>query len=291
MIARLALRVARLRKERGLPRRVLSEMSGVSPRYLAQLEAGGGNISVLLLQRVAMALGVSIEALLSSGPTQNYEADRLSDLFQQAPDAVQAQVRALLVPQDPTVLRDGRVCLIGLRGAGKSSLGRKAAQRLEVPFVELSDEIEEAADMPMAEVQVIYGEAGVRRMEAEALARVSGQFREVIVAVDGGIVSDEKIYGDLLDRFHTVWIRTSPGEHMQRIRGQNAPRAVSDNPAAMEQLKTLLALRTPLYAKAEAQVNTANRDIAASLEDLLTVMEKHRFIPRQDASPRSSAAS
>jgi len=278
LIARLATRVAKLRKQRGLPRRVLSEMSGVSPRYLAQLEAGAGNISVLLLQRVAQALDVRIDALLAEDTPMDHEVVRMASLFRQAPLGVQQQVRSLLAPQNPAALRAGRICLIGLRGAGKSTLGRLAGDALGIPFVELNKDIEDSAEMPLAEVMAFYGEAGYRRMEAEALERVSARHDRVILAVAGGIVAEEQTYANLLERFHTIWIRTSPAEHMQRVRAQGDHRPMAGNPAAMEQLKTLLAVRTPLYAKAEAQVNTADKGPKSSANDLLAVIAKQRFL-------------
>jgi XRE family aerobic/anaerobic benzoate catabolism transcriptional regulator len=278
IIARLAVRVAKLRKQRGLPRRVLSEMSGVSPRYLAQLEAGAGNISVLLLQRVAQALDVRIETLLAEDTPLDHEVLRMAVLFRQAPLSIQQQVRSLLAPQNPSALRAGRICLIGLRGAGKSTLGRMAGDALNIPFVELNKDIEDSAHMPLAEVMAFYGEAGYRRMEAEAIERVSARHDKVILAVAGGIVAEEQTYKNLLERFHTIWIRTSPAEHMQRVRAQGDHRPMAGNPAAMEQLKTLLATRTPLYAKAEAQVNTANKTPKSSVNDLLAVIAKQRFL-------------
>lgn len=278
LIARLASRVSEVRKQRGLPRRVLSEMSGVSPRYLAQLESGEGNISILLLQRVAEALDVRIEALLADDAPPDHDVQRMATLFRQAPEEVQDQVRSLLTPQNPRLLRAGRICLIGLRGAGKSTLGAMAGKALGLPFVELNREIEAAADMPLAEVMAFYGEAGYRRMEAIALDHISARHDRVILAVAGGIVAEEKTYVRLLERFHTIWVRTSPAEHMQRVRAQGDHRPMQGNPAAMAQLKELLKARTPLYAQAEAQVNTANRAVRSSLNDLVAVIAKHRFL-------------
>ncbi|MDG1170179.1 MAG: helix-turn-helix transcriptional regulator [Sulfitobacter sp.] len=278
LIARLAARVAEARKKRGLPRRVLSEMSGVSPRYLAQLEAGAGNISILLLQRVADALEIRVEALLAEDIPLDHDVLRVAALFRQAPVPVQHQVRSLLAPQNPAMMRAGRICLIGLRGAGKSTLGKMAGEALGIPFVELNKSIEDNADMPLAEVMAFYGEAGYRRMEAEALEQVSVRHNQVILAVAGGIVAEEQTYARLLERFHTVWIRTSPAEHMQRVRAQGDHRPMRGNPGAMAQLRELLQARTPLYDRAEAQVNTANRTPRSSLNDLLAVISTQRFL-------------
>ena len=278
LLERLALRVAELRKARGMPRRVLSERSGVSPRYLAQLEAGEGNISILLLQRVAEALEVRVEALLAEDIPLDHDAQRVAALFRQAPLKTQHEVRGLLAPQNPRMLRAGRICLIGLRGAGKSTLGRMAGEALGMPFVELNQDIEETLEMPLSEVMAFYGEAGYRKLEAEAVERVSLRHNRVILAVAGGIVAEEATYARLLERFHTVWIRTSPAEHMQRVRAQGDHRPMQGNPAAMAHLRELLDARSPLYAQAEAEVDTSNRTINSSLNTLLAVIAKHRFL-------------
>ena len=278
LIARVAARIANARKEGGLPRRVLSELSGVSPRYLAQLEAGEGNISILLLARVAAALDLKVEALLADEIPVDHDAQRIASLFRQAPAEVQHKISGLLAPRNPSLLRAGRICLIGLRGAGKSTLGRMAGEALNIPFVELNHDIENAVDMPLAEVMAFYGEDGYRRLEAEALDRISTVHDRVILAVAGGIVAQGATYERLRERFHTVWIRTSPPEHMQRVRAQGDVRPMQGNPAAMAQLKELLNVRAPLYGMAEAQVNTSNRTISSSLNDLLTTISKHHFL-------------
>ncbi|AXI43746.1 helix-turn-helix transcriptional regulator [Sulfitobacter sp. SK011] len=278
LIAQLAMRVAEARKARGMPRRVLSELSGVSPRYLAQLEAGEGNISILLLQRVAAALDLKVGALLAEDVPLDHDAQRVVALFRQAPLDVQQKVRSLLAPQNPDVMRAGRICLVGLRGAGKSTLGKLAGEALNIPFVELNKDIEAETDMPLAEVMALYGQDGYREMEAEALERVSARHDRVILAVAGGIVAEPATYARLLERFHTVWVKTSPPEHMQRVRAQGDVRPMQGNPAAMTQLNELLKLRTPLYNKAEAQVNTSNRAVRSSLNDLLTLIAKRRFL-------------
>ncbi len=278
LTARLAKRISEARKARGLPRRVLSELSGVSPRYLAQLEAGEGNISVVLLQRVARALDLGIEKLLAEEVPLDRDVGRVAALYRQAAPDVQDRVRALLSPQNPGVLRAGRVCLLGLRGAGKSTLGRLAGEALGIPFVELNKDIEHETGMPLTEVMALYGIEGYRRLEADALERISLRYDRMILAVAGGIVAEPPTYARLLERFHTVWVRTTPGEHMQRVRAQGDLRPMQGNPAAMAQLKTLLEERTPLYARAEAQIDTSNRAPRSSLNDLITVISKNGFL-------------
>ncbi len=278
MVARLAARISEARKKRGLPRRLLSELSGVSPRYLAQLEAGEGNISILLLRRVAVALDLKIDALLAEDVPLDHDAHRVAALYRQAPSAIKDRVRGILAPQNPAVMRAGRICLIGLRGAGKSTLGKLTGAALNIPFVELNKDIEGATGMPLAEVMALYGQDGYREMEADALERISIRHDRMILAVAGGIVAEPETYARLLEQFHTIWIRTSPAEHMQRVRAQGDVRPMQGNPAAMAQLKQLLDGRTQLYEQAEAQVNTSDRAVRSSLNDLLAIIANRRFL-------------
>ena len=278
MIEQLAVRVRAARTAQGLPRRELSERSGVSPRYLAQLEAGEGNISVILLSRVAAALNTRIEDLLAEKDPLADDVARVAGLYRDAPASVRGRVRALLAPENPIALRAQRVCLIGLRGAGKTTLGQAAAEKLQVPFVELNDEIERAAQMPLAEIMGLYGQDGYRALEADAVARVLQNHDKLVLAVAGGIVAEASTYSLLLERFHTVWLRTSPAEHMARVRAQGDLRPMEGHPAAMDQLKQFLTARTPQYEQAQAQVDTAGKPVQTSVNELLAVVAKHRFL-------------
>lgn len=278
LIARLASRVANARKLKGFPRRVLSEKSGVSPRYLAQLEAGEGNISVLLLERVAGALDLRVEDLLADEPASETGPDRIAALYREAPELVQERVRALLAAQNPRLMRAGRICLVGLRGAGKTTLGKMAGDALRLPFVELNANIEAEVGMPISEVIALYGEAGFRAMEADALERVTARHDKMILAVGGGLVAEPVTFARLLERFHTVWVQTSPAEHMQRVRAQGDLRPMEGNPAAMSQLKSLLEARTPLYRQAEVALDTSDKTPRASLNDLLAIIATNRFL-------------
>ncbi|WP_415921906.1 helix-turn-helix transcriptional regulator [Tateyamaria sp. SN6-1] len=278
VIGRLAVRVRAARNALGLPRRALSERSGVSPRYLAQLEAGEGNISVLLLSRVAAALDVPIEDLVRADAPMDPDVARVAQLYQSAATHVQGRVRALLAPENPSALRAQRICLVGLRGAGKSTLGALAADKLKIPFIELNDLIEARAGMPTGEVIALYGQDGYRTMEAQCLNDVISEHDKLILAVSGGIVGDPTSYDQVLERFHTVWVRTSPAEHMARVRAQGDLRPMEGNPEAMDQLKTLLVTRGPEYERALAQVVTTSRPVQSSVNDLLAVIAKHRFL-------------
>jgi XRE family transcriptional regulator, aerobic/anaerobic benzoate catabolism transcriptional regulator len=244
-------RVRASRKEKGMPRRVLSEISGVSPRYLAQLEAGEGNISIGLLQRIAMALDQRIDWLVREDE-----------------------------PAPADASRGQRICLIGLRGAGKSTLGALAGDALGIPFVELNSEIEAQAGMPVAEVIALYDQEGYRKLEARALDRIVATRETLVLAVAGGIVTEPETFKTLLGHFHTIWLKTSPEEHMSRVRQQGDERPMAGNPEAMEQLKSILTSREALYEQAPARLDTSGKTEGQSLTELLAIIEAQHFLTR-----------
>jgi XRE family aerobic/anaerobic benzoate catabolism transcriptional regulator len=278
MIRRLGDRVRKARENNGIPRRVLSERSGVSPRYLAQIEAGEGNISISLLHRVAEALGQTVEGLISENDASARESARVADLFRAAsPDTRQAVLR-LLAPDSNLETKAHRICLVGLRGAGKSTLGAMLGQALGLTFVELNQEIERQSGMAVEEVIALYGQEGYRRLEAQAVALVASAHQAVVLAVAGGIVEQPETYAALLDRFHTVWLKTSPGEHMARVRAQGDERPMAGNPEAMEQLKSILTSREALYERADGQLDTSGVRVETSLAQLLALVEENGFL-------------
>ncbi len=278
LIARVGERVRRARDRKGIPRRVLSEMSGVSPRYLAQLEAGEGNISIGLLQRVAHALDHRIEWLVGIDDPWVSDALRIADLYRASTAPVQARVNALLSPEPAAAGRAQRICLVGLRGAGKSTLGRRAGDRLGLPFVELNREIEEQAGMPVEDLMALYGQEGYRRLEAQAISRVVATHEAMILAVAGGIVGEPETYASLLQHFHTIWLKASPAEHMARVRDQGDTRPMAGNPEAMDQLRSILTARETLYDRATARLDTSGKTEDQSLDDLLTLIATNRFL-------------
>jgi XRE family aerobic/anaerobic benzoate catabolism transcriptional regulator len=278
LITRVGERVRKARERKGIPRRVLSEMSGVSPRYLAQLEAGEGNISIGLLQRVAIALDHRIDWLMGEDDPWTSDALRVADLFRGANSDVQKAVLRTLSPEPVKSQRAHRICLIGLRGAGKSTLGALAGQTLDMPFVELNNEIEEQSGMPVTEVIALYGQEGYRRLEAQAISRVISTHDDMILAVAGGIVAEPETYNMLLGHFHTIWLRTTPDEHMTRVRDQGDERPMAGNLEAMDQLRSILTSREALYGKALAQLDTSGQSIGASLEQLLALIRDQKFL-------------
>ena len=276
LIARVGKRVREARERKGIPRRVVSEISGVSPRYLAQLEGGAGNISIGLLHRVAAALNLSIDTLVGKDDPLTSQALQVAELFRNADyDVQQAVLRKLGLGQTK---RAHRICLIGLRGAGKSTLGALAAKALDLPFVELNSEIEAQSGMPVNEVIALYGPEGYRQLEADAIARVIDGHDNLVLAVAGGIVGEADTYDLVLRHFHSIWLRATPEEHMARVRDQGDERPMAGNPEAMDQLRSILTSREVLYGQAMAQLDTSGRDVQTSLGQLLEVIRAPGFL-------------
>lgn len=277
LLSRVGERVRKVREQRGIPRRVLSEKSGVSPRYLAQLESGAGNISIGLLKRVAHALDIRIEWLVSEEDPWTSDALRVAEMFRKSNGDVRDSVLKLLQPETPKTMRSKRICLLGLRGAGKSTLGNLAGSSLGVPFLELNREIEDHSGMPVSELMALYGQEGYRMLEAQALNRVISTHDSVILAVAGGIVSNPETYNNLLSNFHTVWVRATPSEHMERVWAQGDIRPMTGNPEAMDQLKSLLTAREAMYERALEVLNTSGETVDESLNKLLELIDESVF--------------
>jgi XRE family transcriptional regulator, aerobic/anaerobic benzoate catabolism transcriptional regulator len=278
LIREVGRRVRRARERKGISRRVLSERSGVSQRYLAQLEIGEGNISIARLLEVAQALDHRIEWLVGAEDPWNSEAVRVADLYRRADADTRQTVLHLLSPGAPAERRAHRVCLLGLRGAGKSTLGARLARDCDAPFVELNREIEALSGMPVEEVMALYGQEGYRRLEHQALDRVIETHERVVLAVAGGIVAEPETYALLLDRFHTIWLRASPEEHMGRVRAQGDERPMAGNPRAMDELRSILTSREALYARADAVLDTSGSGPDDSLRGLIEIVQRRGFL-------------
>lgn len=266
-LATLGARVRGLRERRGMARKVLAREADVSERYLAQLEAGEGNISIVLLRRVAAALGASLVELLSDGTQDTPERRMIQRLLESLPAQRLEETMFRLMRElgAQEAVRRQRMALIGLRGAGKSTLGEMLAAELEVPFVELDREIELEAGLTLNEVFMLYGQGGYRRLERRSLERVLKQHERLVLSVGGGIVSEPETYQLLLANCFTVWLKAAPEEHMARVAAQGDFRPMQDNAEAMEDLRRILAAREPLYAKADATVDTSGQTPQQSL--------------------------
>jgi XRE family aerobic/anaerobic benzoate catabolism transcriptional regulator len=235
VIRRVGARVRHARAERRLTMREVAERSGISLRFLSQLEAGDANIAIGRLAAVATALGVS-----------------LADLV--AEDA-------------PAASRD--VALLGLRGAGKSTIGPRLAEALGAPVVELDERIEEAAGLRVAEIFSLHGEGYYRRLERECLEAVLDDGRPSVVALSGGIVHNEEAFGLARRRCATVWLKARPEDHMRRVLDQGDRRPVANRPDAMAELRAILAAREPLYGLADVTVDTSRVAADDAVRDVL----------------------
>jgi XRE family aerobic/anaerobic benzoate catabolism transcriptional regulator len=237
LLLRLGERAKRLRLDQHLTLRELAERSGVSLRFLLQIESGRANVSVKRLADLAGALGTSASALLADEE-----------------------------PARPLI------ALLGLRGAGKTTVGKKLARRLRIPFVELDSRVEDAAGMGLREIFSLHGEDYYRRLEREALASLVREQRPMVVAAGGGIVTSPEAM-QMLDRHAlTVWLRAEPEEHWNRVMHQGDRRPMEDQPQAMDALRALHARREPLYARADFAVDTSGRaadDVVTAVEDLI----------------------
>jgi len=232
-LARLGERVRAWRTEHGMSRKTLAVASGVSERYLAQLEAGQGNISVLLLRKIARAMGVAVERLVREE------------------DGVEKPI-----------------ALIGLRGAGKSTLGAKLAASMSLPFVELDREVEKEAGAPLTEVFAMYGQDAFRRFERRALERVLAEQPRAVIATGGSLVTDPGTYDLLLERCRCIWLRASAQEHMARVLAQGDTRPFKGRSAALDEIRKLLADRERLYGRAGTVVDTSGKSVRLALAEL-----------------------
>jgi len=265
-------RVREVREQRGMARKALSRAADVSERYLAQLEAGEGNASIVLLRRIAIALGVWITDLLDGGERSVEQRLIARFLDSLPPERVEEALGRLIADfgHEESVRRK-RIALIGLRGAGKSTLGRSLARELRRPFLELDDEIEREAGLGLAEVFMLYGQAGYRRLEQRCLERLIASQEDIVLSVGGGIVSEAETFQMLLANCFTVWIKASPEEHMARVVSQGDFRPIRGHVEAMDDLRSILASRETLYGKADAMVDTSGREVAESLAALCRV--------------------
>jgi XRE family aerobic/anaerobic benzoate catabolism transcriptional regulator len=261
--------VREARERRSIARKALAQSAGVSERYLAQLEAGEGNASVLLLRSVARALDVPLPELLDARE-RSVEQRLIRRLLDGLPAHRLEEVvfRLLRNFGEEAASRRRRVALVGLRGAGKTTLGDALATELRVPFVELDREIEREAGIRLSEVFLLYGQTGYRRIERRCLERVLDAHAEMVIAVGGGIVSEPDAYDLLLRHCFTVWVKASPDEHMARVVAQGDLRPMQGKVEAMDDLKRILDAREPLYRKADVTLDTSGDDAQQSLTKL-----------------------
>ena len=245
----IGARVRGMRKLRGMSRRSLAELSGVSERYLAKLEIGDGNVTVGILYRLARVFDCQVESFVATQSGFGLE-------------------------------KAARIALVGLRGAGKTTLGMSLAAQFDIPFLEVSNQIESLSGMAVAEVIALYGASGFRRYEEEALASIVEDQSEVVIAVGGGIVEENANFDLLLRHFHTIWIQTSPAEHIARVRAQGDERPMRGFAEAEAHLRSLLADRKASFSRADHSINTANVDADDSARQIGNLVDGLGIFPQ-----------
>ncbi|MBE5075048.1 helix-turn-helix domain-containing protein [Erythrobacteraceae bacterium E2-1 Yellow Sea] len=270
----IAERIRAARARVGLTRKQLATASGASERYLAHLEAGTGNPSVEMLLSVADALGIAIADLLPLGGERDPLVAQVAALLRRMPPD---RIRELLVrlgnqPGD-TEGKGRRIALIGMRGAGKTSLGSALAKRLNAPFFEVSKEVERRCGGTIAVLLEMNGARALHRYESEVLASICSNNSMAVIAAPGAIVADGKLYDQLRQSAWTVWLKANPDDHMERVIAQGDLRPMSESRAAMNDLKAILLAREVAYGQADAQVDTSAQDLTSTLgilEELAT---------------------
>jgi len=278
LLVALGERVRNLRARRGLTRKAVAQTAEVSERHLANLEYGIGNASILVLQQVATALQCSLAELVGDITTSSPEWLLIRELLERRGESDLRRARLALgellgtAAGDPA--RNRRIALVGLRGAGKSTLGQMLADDLEVPFVELSREIEKLAGCSVREIHDLYGTNAYRRYERRALEEAVQIYSEVVIATPGGIVSDPATFNELLTHCTTVWLQAAPEEHMGRVAAQGDTRPMAASKEAMDDLRRILSGRAAFYSKADLSVDTSGQDLAQSFQALRTTVRE-----------------
>ncbi|PCI57764.1 MAG: transcriptional regulator [Gammaproteobacteria bacterium] len=266
-----------MRAIRGMTRKMLAKDSKVSERYLANLEQGKGNISISLLRQVSRALNVSVAELIPSPMKQTPEQKLISEFVNGLTQRDQKIALDILhykfssvSPQNKT-----RIALIGLRGAGKTTLGSLLQERENIPFIRLAQEIENLGGMPIAEIFSLSGQQGYRRLEEKALTQTISIYDCCCIETGGSIVSQLKDFNLMLTTCMVIWIKTSPTEHMERVIAQGDMRPMTNNIDAMADLEQILIERAPFYEKAHAILDTSNKTVQESFSELLTLIKEH----------------
>ena len=244
---RIGSHVRGLRNARGLSRRVLSDFSGVSERYLAQLETGNGNVTVGILHRLSLVFGCAVEDLVAGGVRPNTE-------------------------------KGHRLALLGVRGGGKTTLGAAISAEHGVPFIEMSSQIETVSGMDVGEVISLYGQEGFRRYEEEAIASIIEDYDRVVLAVGGGIVEAAANYDLLLRHFHTIWVTASSAEHIGRVRAQGDERPMAGFAAAEEHLTNMLEQRKADFSRADLVISTSGVSADMSVAELQKLISDHAIM-------------
>jgi XRE family aerobic/anaerobic benzoate catabolism transcriptional regulator len=287
---RLAERLRRARARRFMTRKALAEQSGISLAYLARLEAGTGNISLALLDRLALALNLPIESFVTAEDTSSPELTMIVEFLKRQPPERLAQIRQRLLDGDREAQR---VALIGIRGVGKSTLGPLLAERLGVPFVELNREIEKEAKLAISEIFTLYGQHGYRVLEQSCLTRLIAEYPNVVLATGGGVVAEPATYELLLASFFTIWLKAKPRVMFERVLLQHDARIANAElrDEALENITRTLEARQPLYQLAHASFDTSGKRVAQIVSALLALLPPGRASSHARGAPPPLRAS
>ena len=279
----LGERVRTLRSRQGMTRRAVALAADVSERHLANLEYGTGNVSVLVLLQVAQALQCSLAELLGDVTTTSPEWLLIRELLSKRSEAdlrrARVQLSEMFGEGGNAQERKNRIALIGLRGAGKTSLGQRLADDMGFPFIELSREIEQFAGCQISEIHNLYGANAYRRYERRALEEAIQIYPEVVIATPGGLVSDSANFNLLLSHCTTVWLQADAADHMGRVAAQGDMRPMAASREAMEDLKRILEGRSAFYSKADLAINTSGRSEDQAFDALRTAVRQHLVLP------------
>jgi XRE family aerobic/anaerobic benzoate catabolism transcriptional regulator len=256
-------RIRAERARRGMSRRLLASHAGISERYLTQLESGKGNVSIVLLRHIASALGLPLTRLVEDEPAESALVRQLLSRL------TSEQLHEVVNSLTKDVHRNDRIALVGLRGAGKTTLGTALAQSRNVPFFELDREVERLSGTALGSVIELYGQQAYRRYELQALQELIAQHERFVVATGGSLVSETGTYELLLRSCFTVWVRTTPEEHMQRVLAQGDLRPMAGSQQAMDDLRRILDERSELYGRADLAIDTTGKTIDQSMREVL----------------------
>jgi len=269
-------RVRQERSRRGVTRKELAKVAYVSERFLAQLETGHGNISIIRLRRIAHALGLGVEQLAQEKNGDLPEIAGTIALLEKLKPEERRRAQAMLAEKFGSRSeeeRRGRIALVGMRGAGKSTLGALLAERIGAPFIELDRRIEQESGSRLSVVFDLYGPAGFHRLEREALERVLEANERFVLATGGSIVNEPETFARLKSACYTVWLKAKPEDHMQRVIAQGDKRPMAGSQWAMADLRKILAGREPLYEKADVSVNTSGKTVKQVAAELAAVVK------------------
>jgi XRE family aerobic/anaerobic benzoate catabolism transcriptional regulator len=276
--ALIATNLRLFRAQRGMTRKQLAEQSGVSVPHLARLEGGQGNVSLGVLAKLATAVNQPLAKMIAEHPEQQGDLELIVEFLKQQPTSVLAGIRRQLIEQYGSSSGDRceRIALIGLRGAGKSSVGKHLAKRLDLPFIELDREIEQEVGTSLQEVITLYGQSGYRNLELRCLERIIAIHSCVVLATGGGIVTEPTTYELLLRAFRTVWLQAEPELHFTRVMEQHDARIAtpSMHKEAMDNIHRSLEARQTLYEMADVAIDTSRSSVNEVVEQIITLREK-----------------